>query len=98
MTAIFGLIIFAGYGVGSYGWVLVKGYNITPKQWFSPVNFFQWSSNPGMVPPGQVFPGGSSSSGSSSASSASSSSAGGATGNVGQGERALPRSVTGAPK
>lgn len=58
MIPLFGLIIWAGYGIGSYGWVLLKGYNITGAQWFNPLHPFAWSSNPGMVPAGQVFPGG----------------------------------------
>ena len=103
MIPVFGLLIWAGYGIYTYGWVLVKGYNITPQAWFSPVHTFQWSSNPGKVPQGQVFPGGSSSGGSSSASSASSASpaspAGSAAGATGAGERALTgRPVPGAPK
>lgn len=44
------LLYFASYGVASYGWVLVKGYNITFKQWWSPLNPYQWP------PPGQSVP------------------------------------------
>jgi hypothetical protein len=51
------LVIYAGYSLGSYGWVLVKGYNITPREWFSPLHPFQGplSSN-GLVPQGHIFP------------------------------------------
>jgi hypothetical protein len=57
MVGLFAAVIWAGYGIGSYGWVMVKGYDIPASAWFNPVNPFQWSSNPGMVPKGQVFPG-----------------------------------------
>jgi phage tail protein X len=58
MLAAFGLLVWAGYGIASYGWVLVKGYDITMSSWFSPAGTFRWSANPGMVPQGQVFPSG----------------------------------------
>lgn len=56
----FGMIlVFAGYGVGSYGWVLVQGYNITARQWFSPFHPFVWPA-PGTdiprVPKGHLLP------------------------------------------
>ena len=44
------LVYFAAYTAGSYGWVLVKGYNITLKQWVSPLNPYQWP------PPGAKVP------------------------------------------
>lgn len=63
------LIMFAGYAVGSYGWVLVKGYNITPREWFSPLDPYVWPA-PGTtiptVPKGNIFP---TSSGTASATS-----------------------------
>lgn len=49
-------IAWLGYGAYSYGWCLVKGYNVTAREWFTPVNTFSWASNPGLVPKGQVFP------------------------------------------
>ena len=58
MTPLFGLIAWAGYAIGSYGWVLLKGYDIQLAAWLNPVHPFEWASNPGMVPAGQVFPGG----------------------------------------
>lgn len=50
--------IFAGYTVASYGWILLKGYDITFKQWVNPLNPFTWpaSGNPPTVPAGSVFP------------------------------------------
>lgn len=53
------VLTFVGYGVGTYGYVLVKGYNITLRQWFSPLHPWQGPlDKAGMVPPGQIFPGG----------------------------------------
>jgi hypothetical protein len=53
------LLLLAGYGVASYGYVLIKGYNITPREWFSPLNPYQWPA-PGAtiprVPQGSLFP------------------------------------------
>ena len=52
-------LVFAGYAVGSWGYVLVKGYNITFREWFSPLNPWSWPP-PGqrvaMVPKGHLFP------------------------------------------
>lgn len=52
---------FAGYTIASYGYVLLKGWNITLRQWVSPLNPYQWPSSGTVpsVPKGQVFPGGS---------------------------------------
>ena len=57
MTAIALLVIFAGYSVGSYGYVLIRGFNITPRQWFDPLNTTPPDWTPNNVPSGQVFPG-----------------------------------------
>lgn len=61
------VLMFMGYGVGSYGYVLVRGWDITLRQWFSPINPWQWPAGDiPKVPPGQIMPGappGSSSSG-----------------------------------
>lgn len=51
------LVVFAGYTVTSYGWVLLRGYNITFRQWVSPLNPYIWQGTPGTVPTGQIFPG-----------------------------------------
>lgn len=53
------LLTFAGYGVGSYGWVLVKGYDISIRQWFSPLNPWTWPApghNTPRVPKGHIWP------------------------------------------
>ena len=51
-------LIWAGYGVASWGWVLVKGYNITLSEWFSPLHPYTWpAGDPPKVPLGQIFPG-----------------------------------------
>ena len=51
------IITLAGYGFGTWGWVLVRGYNITFRQWWSPLHPYQGSlSSAGTVPPGSLFP------------------------------------------
>jgi hypothetical protein len=53
-----GIILgFTGYGLSSWGWILVKGYNITLGEWFSPLHPFtgKLDSN-GCVPQGSIFP------------------------------------------
>lgn len=45
------------YGVTTYGYILVKGYNVTLRQWFSPLNPYTGSlSAAGTVPPGNLWP------------------------------------------
>jgi hypothetical protein len=47
----------AAYAISSWGWVLVKGYNITLRQWTSPATIYQWpAGGPEMVPQGSLFP------------------------------------------
>lgn len=50
--------IFAGYSVGSYGWVLLRGYDIPLRAWFSPLHPYTWpSGTPPTIPDTQLFPG-----------------------------------------
>lgn len=58
MTAVAVLVIFAGYAVLSYGFILLKGYDISWKQWIDPLAPYAWpsSGSPGTVPSGQVLP------------------------------------------
>ena len=60
MIALAAAVIWAGYGVGTWGWCLVMGYDIPLTGWFSPFAPFTWSpdGNPGYVRKGQIFPGG----------------------------------------
>lgn len=56
------VLLWAGYGVSSYGYVLVKGWNINVRQWFSPLNPYTWPK--GSVPcytGSGIFPSGNSS-------------------------------------
>jgi hypothetical protein len=53
-------LTFTGYGIGSWGWAIVKGYNITLREWFSPLNPYQWpppGQQPQQIPATQIFPG-----------------------------------------
>jgi hypothetical protein len=49
--------VWAFYSVATWGWVLVKGYNITLREWLSPVHVYQWpAGDPNFVPQGHLFP------------------------------------------
>lgn len=51
-----GLIV-AAYGVGTWGYILVKGENVTLREWFSPLHPFTGALDAnGKVPSGSVFP------------------------------------------
>lgn len=56
MTTAGMLIVFAGYAVISYGYVLIRGYDITWKAWLDPLNPYQWNGTPTPIPATQVFP------------------------------------------
>lgn len=56
------LITWAGYAVGSWGYCLIKGYDITFREWVSPLNSYSYpSGGPKPIPKGQLLPGGSAS-------------------------------------
>jgi hypothetical protein len=58
------LLVWLGYGTLSYGYVLIKGWDIPPREWWSPINAYQWpKGNIPTVPKGHIFPTGSSSGG-----------------------------------
>jgi hypothetical protein len=45
------------YGLGSWGYILVKGYNITLGEWFSPLHPFTGAlDGNGCIPQGAIFP------------------------------------------
>lgn len=51
--------LFAGYAVGSYGWVLLKGWNIPFRAWVSPLNPYTWpagGADPPPIPADKLFP------------------------------------------
>lgn len=63
-------MVWVGYGVATYGWVLGNGWNITAAQWFSPLNPYQWPAGgkaPPKIPLGQMWPGKGPSSGTTTA-------------------------------
>ena len=39
-------VIWAGYGVASWGYLIVKGLNVTPAEWFSPLHPLDWNNAP----------------------------------------------------
>lgn len=51
------LLGLGSYGLTTWGYILVKGYNITLRQWFSPLHPYQGGlSAAGTVPKGSIFP------------------------------------------
>ena len=54
-----GMILgWVAYAVGSYGWVLTRGWSIPFHSWVSPLNPYQWPpGGPGPIPDTQLFPG-----------------------------------------
>jgi hypothetical protein len=36
------ILLWAGYGIGTYGYVLIRGWNISPGEWFSPLSPYAW--------------------------------------------------------
>lgn len=52
-------VLWFGYAVGSWGWVLVKGYDVTFREWISPVHPYSGHWPPPLIGdrnPGSVFP------------------------------------------
>jgi hypothetical protein len=55
-------IIWAGYTVGLYGYVLLKGYNVTLAELVNPVHIYSSSlASAGQIPASQILPSGTSS-------------------------------------
>ena len=53
------VVLFAGYTMGSYGWVLLKGWDIPFRQWVSPLHPYEWppgGADPPPIPPDRLFP------------------------------------------
>ena len=53
------LLLFSAYSVSSYGVILLRGWNITARQWINPLAGFTWpadGSPPLCIPPGQLWP------------------------------------------
>ncbi len=74
------LLAFLGYGVGSWGYILVRGWDIPLRQWFSPLNPYQWpagGADPQFISPDVIFPGGASSTAAATPAPAPSPSTGG---------------------
>ena len=56
MTAVGFGMAWLGYAVGMYGYVLVKGYNVTFGQLVHPKNYYQGTWPPGPIPAGATWP------------------------------------------
>lgn len=59
MIAVGVVLLWSAYGVASYGYVLVRGWDIPARQWFSPLSPYQWpkSGDPPPIPQDQILPG-----------------------------------------
>lgn len=58
MTAAGMIVAFAGYAIASYGYVLIRGWDISWASWINPLSPYKWpaSGSPATVPASQVFP------------------------------------------
>lgn len=55
------IVIFAGYTAASYGYILMRSWEIPFRAWISPLHSYQWpadGSPPPQMPEGQLWPGG----------------------------------------
>jgi hypothetical protein len=58
MVAIGMLLAWGGYATASWGYLLVRGYDVKFTDWINPVTQFRGNpSKAGPIPPGQIFPG-----------------------------------------
>ena len=64
-----GIIIgWLGYAVGSYGYCMIRGYDVPARAWFSPLNPYTWPpGGPPPIPDSQLFPSSAAASGDGSA-------------------------------
>ena len=52
-------MLFFGYTVASFGWILIRGWDIPLRMWVSPLHPWDWSQgNPSLIPNTQVYPSG----------------------------------------
>ena len=53
------VVAWAGYGLASWGYELLKDQDITLVSWMNPVHPFDWADgDPGKIPNTQVYPSG----------------------------------------
>lgn len=52
------IVAWLGYGVGSWGYCLIRGYDIPFIAWMSPLHSYQYpSGGPKLIPKGKLLPG-----------------------------------------
>lgn len=59
MVAVGVLMAWAGYSIGTWGWILIKGWDIPLGSWVSPVNPYTWPkppADPPLIPSSQLLP------------------------------------------
>lgn len=87
MFPIAAVLVWAGYAVSSWGYVLVKGWDISLREWVSPLHPYRFSGTPAKLPDTVILPGQSSAT-SGGAAEASGAAGGGAAGEAGLGSPA----------
>lgn len=58
MVAVAMVLVWAGYGLGLFGWTLFEDYDVTLGQMMSPVHPYSGAWPPAKIPAGQTWPGG----------------------------------------
>lgn len=53
-------VMWAGYGISSWGYGVLKGWDITLGEWFNPLHPWEWdatsAAKPPLIPATQVWP------------------------------------------
>lgn len=49
-------LLYGGYIVASFGWIMLRGWDIPFRSWVSPLNPYQWAGTPSPIPATQIFP------------------------------------------
>lgn len=56
MLAVGFAALWGGYAVASWGYLLIKGYNVSFRSWVSPLNPYSGAWPPAKIPPGFIWP------------------------------------------
>jgi hypothetical protein len=54
------LLLWGAYSISSYGYVMLRGWDIPVSSWLNPLDAYVWpakGTNPPIIPAGQLFPG-----------------------------------------
>lgn len=56
MLAVGFAALWGGYAVASWGYLLIKGYNVSFRSWVSPLHPYSGAWPPAKIPPGYIWP------------------------------------------